>query len=155
MSNDARFEDVVDAPIRLIARDADDLQVISALVQDSVLPSSEISWLPNESRFALLLNRFRWEGKTRKSERVQSVLVFDCVETVKTDSVDPTDKDQILSVLAIELSEEEDCRASINIVLAGDGDIRLCVECVEVILQDTTRPYDAPSGSAPTHNLDA
>ena len=155
MSEDARFEDAQDAPLRLIARDAEDLQVISALIQDSVLPSSEISWLPAENRFALLINRFRWEGASRSSERVQSVLVFDCVESVKTDSIDPTDKDQILSLLAIELTEQKDCQAQINIALAGNGDIRLNVECIEVILQDATRPYDAPSGAMPSHKLDA
>ena len=77
MSTDARFEDVGEKPLRLIARDADDLQVISALVQDGIFPSSEISWLPNENRFAILINRFRWENSKRTTERVQSVLVFD------------------------------------------------------------------------------
>ena len=37
MTEDARFEDGADRPVRLAALDAEDLRVISALVQDSVL----------------------------------------------------------------------------------------------------------------------
>ncbi|MEM7241781.1 MAG: DUF2948 family protein [Pseudomonadota bacterium] len=155
MSTDARFEDAGEKPLRLMARDADDVQVISALVQDSIFPSSEISWLPGENRFAMLLNRYRWENTQRTTERVQSVLVFDCVETVKTDSVDATDKDQVLSLLSIELDQGEGCAATYRLILAGDGEIKLEAECIEVILQDATRPYKAPSRKTPAHKLDS
>ena len=155
MTTDARFEDVGEKPLRLMARDADDLQIISALVQDGVFPSSEISWLPKENRFALLVNRFRWENKQRTTERVQSVLVFDCVQSVQTDSVNPADKDQVLSLLSIELDQGNDCETTYRLILAGDGEIKLDAECIEVILQDATRPYKAPSRKTPTHKLDS
>ena len=41
--NDARFEDGVDAPLHLKALDADDLPVLSALVQDAVFPANEMT----------------------------------------------------------------------------------------------------------------
>ena len=67
MTEDARFEDGREAPLNLGALDADDLKVISSLAQDAVFPGSEMRWLQKERRFALLLNRVRWEdaGKSR------------------------------------------------------------------------------------------
>ena len=38
MSNDAKFEDGAEAPLHLGALEADDLEVISSLVQDAVFP---------------------------------------------------------------------------------------------------------------------
>ena len=74
MTDDARFEDGREAPLNLGATDADDLQVISALVQDAVLPITEMTFRAREHRFAMLLNRFRWENGSQSKERVQSVL---------------------------------------------------------------------------------
>ena len=78
MVEDARFEDAMAAPLRLQAVDADDLKVLSALVQDAVFPASEMTWQASKRRFGLLLNRFRWEeGQQNRAERVQSLLVVD------------------------------------------------------------------------------
>ena len=41
---DARFEDGGEAPLHLVAQDAEDLAVISALVQDAVFPITEMKF---------------------------------------------------------------------------------------------------------------
>jgi hypothetical protein len=154
MGEDAKFEDGGEAPLNLGAFDNDDLQVVSSLVQDAVLPMSELSWRPKERRFALLLNRFRWEdeGRDRHSaERVQSVLVIDHVLHVSSQGIDRKEKDMILSLLAVSFEASEDAAGQVLLTLAGDGAIRLDVEALEVTLKDVTRPYRAPSGKAPKH----
>ncbi|MEM8981279.1 MAG: DUF2948 family protein [Pseudomonadota bacterium] len=154
MSEDASFEDGREAPLNLGALDTDDLQVISSLVQDAVLPASEMSWRPKERRFALLVNRFRWEDEGRDrhgSERVQSILVIDHVLRVASQGVNPREKDMILALLAISFEPGEDGAGQLLLTLAGDGAIRLDVEALEVNLRDVTRPYRAPSGKAPDH----
>lgn len=154
---DATFEDGREAPLNLGALDADDLRVIAALVQDAVFPASEMTWQPTRRRFALLLNRFRWEDKeaaerrNRPYERVQSVLVFDSVLSVASQGIDRSDKDLILSLLDIAFHPAEDGAGEVLLTLAGDGAIRLTVEAVEATLRDVTRPYRAPSGHAPQH----
>ncbi|MBY6082105.1 DUF2948 family protein [Ruegeria arenilitoris] len=154
---DATFEDGREAPLNLGALDAEDLKVIATLTQDAVFPVSEMTWQPARRRFALLLNRFRWEDKEaaerrgREFERVQSLLVFDSVLSVSSQGVDRSDKDLILSVLDIEFHPSEDGTGEVLLVLAGDGAIRLTVEAVEATLKDVTRPYRAPSGKAPRH----
>lgn len=154
---DASFHDGREAPLNLGAEDSDDLQVIATLTQDAVFPVTEMSWRPSQRRFALLLNRFRWEDKeaaTRRNrafERVQAVLVFDSVLSVASQGIDRNDKDMILSLLSIEFEPDEDGAGGVLLTLAGDGAIRLRVEALEATLKDVTRPYRAPSGHAPHH----
>jgi len=155
--SDASFHDGRDAPLNLGAEDADDLQVISTLVQDAVLPMTEMSWRPQERRFALLINRFRWEdrdnaeARRREYERVQALLVFDNVLGVASQGVDRSDKDLILSVLSVAFEPSDEGAGHVLVTLAGDGALRLSVEALEVTLKDVTRPYIAPSKSLPVH----
>ena len=155
--SDATFEDGVEQPLRLKALDVEDLAVVSGLVQDAVFPGSEIKWDRTVRRFALLLNRFRWEdadkAETRKRdyERVQSVLVIEDALRVQSQGVDPRDSDMVLSVLAIAFVEGTDGGGFVDLTLAGDGVIRVEVEALEVVLKDVTRPYVAPSRAKPTH----
>jgi len=136
--------------------DADDLQVVSALVQDAVFPASEMTWSRKDRRFAVLLNRFRWEdadgAKSRKRdfERVQSVLVIEDVMNVQTQGVSK-DNDTIMSLLSLAFEPGEDGTGRVVLTLAGDGAIACEVEALEVVVRDVTRPYIAPSKKAPSH----
>lgn len=155
--SDATFEDGAERPLRLKALDADDLNVLSGLVQDAVFPGSEMTWDRKARRFALLLNRFRWEdapkAETRKRdyERVQSVLVIEDALRVQTSGVDPRDSEMILSLLSMAFAPADDGAGVIELTLAGDGAIRIEIEALEVVLKDVTRPYVAPSKSKPAH----
>lgn len=153
---DAKFEDGREAPLNLGALDADDLQVISSLTQDAVFPITEMKFVRAQRRFALLINRFRWEdtGRSRHAaERVQSLLSFDTVLGVASQGIDRSDPDVVLSLLSISFSQGTDGAGEILLVLAGDGAIRLTVEAIEVTLKDVTRPYIAPSGAVPHHDV--
>ncbi len=158
--SDARFEDGIERPVRLIAESAEDLTVISALLQDAVLESGDVSWMPKRRRVAILLNRFRWEDRsmaerrTRRAERVRSLLVVQSVLSVSASGVDPREKDVVLSLLSIDFTPGEDGAGRISLILAGDGEIALDVECIDISLTDVTRPYEAPSGRVPEHDLD-
>mgnify|MGYP001818235094 CR=1 FL=1 len=157
MTDDARFEDAGgEVPLRLKAETPEDLPVISALVQDAVFPATEMRWEPARRRFALLLNRFRWEDAaagrgTRDFERVRSLLVVDDTMKVSSQGIDRRDPDLVLSVLSMTFTPGEDGTGRLELVLAGDGGIALEVEALSVTLRDVTRPYAAPSGKAPRH----
>ncbi len=154
MSEDAKFEDAREAALNLGALDADDLQVISGLAQDAVFPVTEMTWRPGARRFALLLNRFRWEedGAARLvPERVQALLVIDTVLRVASHGIDRSDADLILSLLSITFEPGQEGAGHVLLTLAGDGAIRLEVEALDVTLKDVTRPYLAPSGKTPHH----
>jgi Protein of unknown function (DUF2948) len=155
---DAKFEDGGEGPLRLVAQDAEDLKVISSLVQDAVLPVTELKFDQKRRRFALLLNRFRWEDRVeaetvgRAYERVRSVLVVEDVLKVQSFGFDRADKDLVLSLLALDFAPGADGTGRLVLTLAGDGGIALDVEALEVRLDDVTRPYRAPSGKVPHHD---
>jgi len=158
MTQDAAFEDGREIPLNIGAMDAEDLKILASLSQDAVFPVTEIKWQAAKRRFAILLNRFRWEDQSaaqkrgRKPERVQSLLLVENVLGVASQGIDRSDKDMIFSLLDVEWTEGEDAAGIVTLLLAGDGAIRLQVEALELGLRDVTRPYIAPSGKVPDHD---
>src|SRR4029450_10962026 len=55
-------------PLKIIARDAEDLAVVSACLQDALIPLNEMRYLPQERRFIMVANRFRWERAAMPSQ---------------------------------------------------------------------------------------
>ncbi|WP_342071614.1 DUF2948 family protein [Yoonia algicola] len=157
MTQDATFEDGRETPLRLKALDAEDLAVIAAFTQDAVFTASEMKWDRKARRFAILLNRFRWEdapkaqARKRSYERVQAVLAVEDVVKVQTQGVDRADTDMVYSLLSLSFQAGEDGTGRVELTLAGNGAIALEVEALEVVLRDVTRPYVAPSKKAPSH----
>ena len=153
---DARFEDADTGPLRLAADDAEGLAVISALVQDSVFPITEMTYARPRHRFAVMLNRLRREDGLpagRRVERVQSLLVFDEVLSVRSSGIDRAQTDTVLSLLNVTFEAGAEGTGTVTLTLAGDGALCLTVEALDVHLRDVTRPYIAPSGKIPDHGL--
>ena len=152
MTEDARFEDADEAPLALRALDEGDLKVLASLVQDAVFPATEMTWDRRRRRFAVLLNRYRWEdGEHRPPERVQSVLVIEDALKVSSQGIVRDDPDLVLSLLTLSWTPSEEGAGRIILVLAGDGAVAVDVEALEVTLKDVTRPYVSTSGKAPRH----
>ena len=154
---DARFQDGGEEPLRLVAQDAEDLKIVSSLVQDAVLPVTELKYDAKRHRFAILLNRFRWEDRReaervgRAYERVRSVMVVEDVRKVQSFGFDRADRELVLSLLSMSFEPGEDGTGRLILTLAGDGAIALDVEALDLRLDDVTRPYRAPSGKVPRH----
>lgn len=159
---DARFEDVgfADAPLRLKIEDADDVPVVSALIQDAVGLAGEVTWMPRRRRLVVLLNRFRWEDKEqakrlgRAFERVRTALIFDSVNSVRANGLNPAEKDMVYSVLQMTWTPGEDANGELQLALAGDGAFAADLECLDGQLVDLTRPWEAKSDSAPDHGVE-
>lgn len=158
MTEDARFEDVAVSnfePLRLKGYDTEGMRIISSLVQDAVLPISELGYYRANKEFAALLNRFRWENSgSAAPERIQSVLSFGSVMSVQTSGIDQSKEDQILSILNVAFNKSsEGPEGEIRVTFAGDGEISIIVECLEVALRDVSRPYKSQAGQTPSHML--
>lgn len=158
--NDATFEDGAEEPLRLKAESSEDLQVLSSFIQDSIGQNSEISWLAKKHRFAMLLNRFRWEDRDnaesqgRPFERVQSTLIVEGCLKITSQGIDPKDKKLVFDLLSISFVPAEDGAGQVLLTLAGDGVIALDVELLDVTLTDVSRPYIARAKDAPRHPED-
>jgi hypothetical protein len=157
MTRDARFEEGGERPLRLKAQDAEDLAVISALVQDAIFQRGDARWMKTKRRFALLLSRFRWEDLPsaeragRSFERVRTVLSIEDAQKVQTSGLHAVDADTVLSILSLAWNPGDDGAGTVELTLAGGGAVRVEAETLEVVLRDVTRPYRAPSGMAPRH----
>lgn len=157
MTDDARFEDGAERPLRLRAETPGDLAVISALVQDAVAQTSEIAWARRHRRFALLLNRFRWEDAAaaerqgRPFERVQAVLAIDGALHARAAGFDPKDRDLVLELLSLAFDPAGEGAGTLRLIFAGDGEIALDVECLDITLADMSRPYEARASRSPSH----
>ena len=129
--------------LRLAASDAEDLEILSARLQDAAGKLKDFTWLPQKRRFAAVLNRLQWEegGKTR----VRAGLHFDGVLKVQSSKVKLGAGEAVVSLLALrfEPTGGEDPGGVIEIVLAGGGAIRLTVECIDAELADLTGPWAA------------
>lgn len=160
MTDDARFEDapLSDRPLRLRAETADDLQVVSALVQDAVGKVGDVAWLPKKRRLVVLMNRFRWEdaasarGARRPFERVRTALTLDGVMAVKARGISPADREAVYALLALDFEPGEDCSGRIVARLAGGAELAAEVECLDASLEDLTRPWQAVAAGAPDHD---
>lgn len=141
--------------LKLIALESDDLQIVSSCCQDAVLKIGDLQYLGNESRFLLSLNRFVWEtAETRKKsyERRKAMLHFERVESVQIQGIDRRERDMVLSLLAVTFEPGEEPGGVIELVFAGDGAIRLNVECIEAQLCDMPAAWETKS--RPVHSDD-
>ena len=144
------------APLRLLAQDAEDLHVISAALQDAVLKVGDLHWEGGARRFTVAFNRYRWEAGRRPRERVRSALKFGSVLDVKARHVRRDAPDGVLELLAVSFepsATEEDPGGTVFLRFAGDADLRLTVEALDVALADVSQPW--PARGAPEHDLTA
>jgi hypothetical protein len=144
--------------LKLKAVDAEDLGVLSAFLQDSLVAVGDISYQPDERRFVLVANRFRWEAMPCEEEtelgdgdcfeRVHSGLRFENVTAVKSRGLDALDAGQLLALLAIEAEQ-----AAFTLVFAGDVAIRIEIAAPLCFLEDIGEPW--PTKWRPKHPLEA
>jgi hypothetical protein len=141
--------------LKLIVLDKDDIAVISAHLQDSVLKVGDIVWLPGERRLVLGVNRFDWESANDDGgyRRRRAVLRFDRVLSVKCKNISRADPDAILNLLAVEFTEEDSPSGSVTLMFSGGPALRLNVECLEAELVDLGPVW--PTAICPKHSLRA
>jgi hypothetical protein len=140
------------AGLKLRAADAEDMAVLSAILQDALVSVGEMVYLPDESQFVLIANRFRWEpdqGGTRDNfERILTGLCIDQVKSVRRRGVNPREADRILALLAIRPDSDENPTA-LMLEFAGGSSIRLEVDRIMCHLDDLGEPW--PTRWRPKH----
>ena len=140
-------------PLKLLARDAEDLAVLSAFLQDALVDFGDMTYLAGERRFAVVCTRFRWEDvppddKERPGERVLCGLSFEGVTRVQTRGIDAKrDARRIFELLAVQAAPGE-----VRLVLAGGSEVRLEAPEIAIRLKDLGEPW--PVFARPRHPLE-
>jgi hypothetical protein len=135
--------DVV-TPLRLLAQDADDLAVISAALQDAVAKIGDIRWDAQGRTLTLACNRFRWESAGKTGERVRSALQLGDVTGVQARKLRRDAKAAVVELLSIGFEPGEAPGGAILLTFAGGGDLKVCVDCLDVVLADVSEPWATP-----------
>ena len=132
--------------LKLIGKNQDDLNVISAYLQDSIVIVKDIVFLKQNRSCVMLLNRFMWEdvekGVFRKNKRIRCALKFEEVFAVKSQNINQRRKNKPLEFLAIKSVLTTDDCYEIRIFFAGDGIITINSEVIEVVMHDLDKPWD-------------
>ncbi len=141
--------------LKLIARTDEDLRIISAHLQDSIVNITDIANLKKNKIFLMQLNRFMWEdvekGVFRKNKRIRTVLKFENVIEVNSKNIRQSSKDRFLDFLAIESNLTLDKNYEMKLIFSGDSIIRVIAEVIEVTLDDQGEPWDTKN--KPKHKV--
>ena len=147
-----------DGPLKLRAEDADDLAVISAVVQDALISVKDLTYDRAARRFTIVTNRFRWESRTPNTqdaaasgspgfERTLCAVSFGEVERVSYRGFRRRDDDRILSLLAIRPSDGD---GTIDLEFSGGAKLRLEISAIRVRASDIGEPW--PTVWQPDHD---
>jgi hypothetical protein len=132
-----------DTKLKLRAEDEEDLAVVSAFLQDALLPVAEMAYLQEEQRFVLVANRFMWErppvDKKGRSERTLTGIAFDGVTAVQVRGFERSQGDRILQVLAVRSAP-----GAIIFEFSGADAMRLEVGRILCHLEDIGEPWPTP-----------
>lgn len=134
-------------PLRLLAEDPEDLSVISAALQDAVAKIGDIAFNKQARTLTLGVNRYRWEKKG--GERVRAGLQISSVLSVQARNLRQGAKDAVVDLLAVRFEHGEDPAGAIVLNFAGGGDLRVEVECIDVVLADVSLSW--PTTARPHH----
>ena len=141
--------------LKLIASSEDDLRVISAHLQDSIVSPLDIASLKKSRILLIQLNRFMWEdvekGVFRKNKRIRTVLKFDNVTSVSSKNISQKNNKRFLDFLAIESNEMPDKSYEIDLIFSGDSILKIKTEVIEVTLDDQGSPWN--SKAKPKHKF--
>ena len=141
------------ALLKLRAEDAEDLLVISACLQDALVPVRDLAYIPEERTFLLIANRFRWENGVRPApgeaglERTLCGITFSEVTAVSYSGFRRSENGRILSLLAIRVEN-----GKVHLEFSGGAAIRLEVACILCHAKDIGEPWPTPW--QPRHDLD-
>jgi hypothetical protein len=130
--------------LRLVALDTEDLAVVSAHLQDSVVRVGDLAYLPNERRFALCARRFDWECRDDEPPRRRlTALHFERVLGCRTRGIDRRRPGAALNLLAVAFTETNAPSGIMTLLFSEGGAIQLDVECVEVQMKDMGPVWEA------------
>ena len=135
---------MTDAPLKLLAHEPDDLAVISAALQDAVAKIGDIRWDASARTLTLACNRFRWESGAKKGERIRSALQLGDVTGVQARKLRRDAKQAVVELLSVAFEPGDAPGGAVLLTFAGGGDLKVSVDCLDVILADLSEPWSTP-----------
>ena len=141
--------------LKLIGKNQEDLKVISAYSQDSIVNVKDMVFLKENRTFVMIANRYMWEdvekGVFRQNRRIRCAIKFEEVLAVKSKNINQKNKNKPLECLTIECNLITDNNYDIKIFFSGDSVITLVSEAIEVVMHDLSKPWNVKH--VPIHKI--
>jgi len=144
-----------DDRLRLLAASQDDLQVMSALLQDAIIPGEDMQFDRGGRRFVMVANRFCWdlppvEGVTSESggpvyRRRLCGIQIGGVRSVRQSGMPADRRVALLNLLAMTSDVEEDGTTSLTMLFSGGAALRLSLDVLQVIAEDIAAGQPTPN----------
>jgi Protein of unknown function (DUF2948). len=132
--------------LKLVALDTDDLAVVSAHLQDGIIKTGDMVYLPKEQKFVFAVRRFDWEiSENEHPRRRLSGVHFDRVSSVRTKGINRTAPDEVLNLLAMTFSCKAEPSGIVTLLFSGDREIELELECIEMQMKDLGPVWEVES----------
>ena len=133
--------------LRLSGKNEDDLKVISAHLQDSVVLVKDIVFLKRNRSFVMIVNRFMWEdvekGVFRDNKRIRCAIKFEGIIKVKSKNINQKNKNKSLEFLAMQYDSSTEKDGKITIFFSGNSAIILIAEVIDIAMNDLGNSWKA------------
>ncbi len=135
--------------LKLRAIDQDDLGVIAAFLQDSIAGVAEMAYLPEESRFVLVVSRFRWERALDAVaedvfERVSCAITVEAAQEPKYRGFSLTDRSRMMPLLTVTYDNRD-----VVLAFGGGAAVKLKVDRLDLRMEDFGSGW--PTKQKPEH----
>ena len=131
--------------IKLIGKNQEDLKIISAYIQDSVVTVKDMVFLEKNRMFLLIVNRFMWENivdnQNKQNQRIRCAIKFEGIFKVRSKKINQQNKEKRLEFLTIECNRILDKNYEIKFFFAGGSIITLISEFIEVTMHDLGKSW--------------
>ena len=141
--------------LKLVGKNQEDLKVISAYLQDSIVTVKNMIFLKKNRMFIIIVNRFMWEdaekGVFRKNKRIKCAVKFEEVDEVKSQNINQKSKNKNLECLAIKCSSSFCENYDIKIFFSGGGTNTMVSEAIDFVFDDLGKPWNVKY--SPVHKI--
>ena len=121
-------------------KNIEDLKIISAYCQDSIVKIKDIVYLKENKIFIMMLSRYMWEDIEidvfRNYKRIKSVLKFNFIESVLAKNINQKQKTRNLELLAIKDNTNQENKYDVNLIFSGNSIMLLKSEEIDVMVDD-------------------
>ncbi len=124
-------------PLKMMAQDSEDLHILSACLQDSLIPLDGLNYDSTKKCFHLFAHRYQWEQEGDSPQRIASGISIENVESVQFSGFDPKSKD-IQDLYLLTLRHEA---PYLYMLFSDNAKIRLKTEALKIKLRDASVPW--------------
>ena len=122
---------------KIIAKDNEGLQMISACCAGAEIKVCDIKYLQNNKVFLLSLRRGKIETEN-KGKKINSICKFEFVDSVRSKNIKQDNTDQKLELITMDYLKKNE-NYEINLIFTNNAYITLSTEIIEVTLDDQNK----------------